>query len=103
MKVPHSRAVRATPTVANITPGARMGLISENLVSIPPEKRMIHNANIPMNCVNSNDSKLMNSKPKNIPTPKNNSNAGAPKRYATLPATTATNSNNAQTNNTFSI
>jgi hypothetical protein len=54
---PHSRAVSATPTVASTTPGPRIGLISENFVSIPPEKRMIQSASIPMNWVNSNDSK----------------------------------------------
>ncbi len=38
-----------TPIVAKITPGPAIGLISVNLVSIPPEKSMILNAITPIN------------------------------------------------------
>jgi hypothetical protein len=48
INAPTNNAVSATPTVARTTPGPRMGLISENLVSIPPVKRMIHSASIPI-------------------------------------------------------
>ncbi len=80
MNPPVTKAVIATPAVASATPGARMGFMAENLVSIPPEKRMMHNATIPMNCVISNDWKLMNFSPKTIPTPRKSNRAGAPKR-----------------------
>ena len=38
------------PKVDSTIPGERMGLISVNLVSIPPENSMILKATIPMNC-----------------------------------------------------
>ena len=40
----------SNPTVARTTPSVAIGLISDILVSIPPENRMILNANMPMNC-----------------------------------------------------
>ena len=103
INTPHSRAVSATPTVASTTPGPRMGRISANLVSIPPEKRMIHSASIPIICVISKDWKSITLRPNSIPTPRKSSNAGAPKRYAALPAITAAKSNMAHTNNIFSL
>ena len=103
MKPSNKQAVIATPSVARVIPGASTGRISLNLVSIPPEKRMIQSASIPMNCVSSNESNDMKCQPKTIPTPRKRSRAGAPNLYASLPATTATNSNNAQTNKIFSV
>ncbi len=41
-------AVMKTPIVARMTPFAITGRISEIFVSIPPEKRMMHNAMVPM-------------------------------------------------------
>ena len=66
-----------------------IGLISDIFVSIPPENKMILNANIPMNCAALG---LLNwmpkpSLPKSIPTPKNSNKAGSPKRKPALPAT----------------
>ena len=49
MNVPTKSAVSVTPNVAITTPGAMMGRISENLVSIPPEKRMMQSASMPIN------------------------------------------------------
>ena len=97
-----TNAVMTTPTVASTTPGPMMGFISENFVSIPPVKRIIHKAIIPTNWVISTERYEMKFKPNNMPTPRNSNSAGAPKRYATLPAITATKSSNAPTNTTFS-
>ena len=80
MNTPVTAAVITTPSVASTIPGARMGRISENLVSIPPEKRIIQRAIIPMNCVSSKDSNLMKCSPNIIPTPMKSNRAGAPKR-----------------------
>ena len=49
MKSPVNNAVRNTPTVERAIPCHRTGLISLNWVSIPPEKRMMLKAIIPMN------------------------------------------------------
>ena len=95
-------SVMTTPAVASTTPGPMMGFISENFVSIPPVKRMMHKAIIPTNWVISTERNEMKFKPNSMPTPRNSNNAGAPKRYATLPAITATKSSNAPTNTTFS-
>ena len=89
--------------MASIIPGSKTGLISENLVSIPPEKRMMLNAIIPINCVSSGELNDSISYPKNTPTPKKSSNAGVPSRYATLPANTATKSSIAPINRKFSV
>ncbi|OPZ25621.1 MAG: hypothetical protein BWZ00_01812 [Bacteroidetes bacterium ADurb.BinA174] len=43
-------AVIKTPNVAKTTPGLITGLISENLVSNPPEKRIIAKQTVPMAC-----------------------------------------------------
>ena len=75
-----TNAVMTTPTVASTTPGPMMGFISENFVSIPPVKRMMHSAIIPTNCVISTERNEMKFSPNNMPTPRKSSNAGAPKR-----------------------
>ena len=49
MNKPVKRAVRNTPTVESTIPGDRMGRISLNLVSIPPENKMTLRATIPIN------------------------------------------------------
>lgn len=46
--IPVSIAVRNTPNVANRIPFAAIGRISEYCVSKPPEKRIIHNATVPI-------------------------------------------------------
>ncbi len=74
------KAVSTTPTVASTTPGPITGRIWAYLVSIPPVKRMTHNAIMPMNCVMSTDRNEIRSHPKIMPTPRNNNNAGAPNR-----------------------
>ena len=51
MKEPVMKVVASTPNVANTIPGPATGLISATLVSIPPENRMMLNANMPMNWV----------------------------------------------------
>ena len=100
--VPGHMNLEKKATVASTTPGPMMGFISENFVSIPPVKRIIHKAIIPTNWVISTERYEMKFKPNNMPTPRNSNSAGAPKRYATLPAITATKSSNAPTNTTFS-
>lgn len=49
MNNPVKSAVRNTPTVESTIPGERIGRISLNLVSIPPENRMTLRATIPIN------------------------------------------------------
>ena len=78
------KVVSSTPSVANVTPGPIMGFMSWYLVSIPPENKMILKAMTPMNWVTFGLSNCICRKgigpshPKNIPTPKNKSNAGRP-------------------------
>jgi hypothetical protein len=47
MNMPVKSAVSKTPAIDRITPGTTTGFISENRVSIPPEKRMMFSAIIP--------------------------------------------------------
>ena len=72
--------VISTPNVAKVTPGAIIGFISLIFVSIPPEKRIMHKATVPIVCVISKLSKWMPnpSTPNNIPTPKKRSKIGTP-------------------------
>ena len=49
MKVPVNKVVRRTPTVESIIPSVSMGRISLNLVSMPPVKRIMLSATIPIN------------------------------------------------------
>ena len=82
MNNPVNNAVNNTPTVDNTIPGVRIGRISVNFVSIPPEKRITLSATIPMNCAvlalwNWNPRPSL---PKIIPTTRNNNKAGTPKR-----------------------
>ena len=79
-KVPRIRAVITTPAVASTTPGPMTGRICENLVSIPPVKRMMHSDVMPRNRVMSTDRNEMKSSPKSMPTPRNSNRAGAPNR-----------------------
>ncbi|MBR2009349.1 MAG: hypothetical protein IJ936_04400, partial [Peptococcaceae bacterium] len=44
-----------TAATGGIIPGSKTGLISENLVSIPPEKSIMLSAIIPINCVSSGE------------------------------------------------
>ena len=96
-------AVITTPAVASTTPGPRMGRISWKEVSIPPVKRMMQSEIIPTNCVISTDRNEMKSRPNSMPTPRKSNSAGAPNRYATFPAITATKSSKAPTSTTFSL
>ena len=43
------KAVINTPAVASTTPSPNTGRISDILVSMPPENRIIHRAKVPMN------------------------------------------------------
>jgi hypothetical protein len=54
-KVASTKAVTATPAVASTTPGPMIGFTSENFVSMPPVKRMMQRAIMPMNCVMSTE------------------------------------------------
>src|SRR5690554_1447411 len=47
---PVKKTVNKTPIVAKMIPWGRMGFISDNFVSIPPEKRMIQSATEPIVC-----------------------------------------------------
>jgi len=50
INAPVKNAVKTTPKVASTTPGNKTGLMSENLVSTPPENSMIESDIMPMNC-----------------------------------------------------
>ena len=94
MKSPVKRAVSNTPTVDKTIPGPKIGLISLNFVSIPPEKRMILKATIPINWASL---ALWNwrpspSLPNAIPTTRNSNKVGTPKRYPVFPTTMLTKS-----------
>ena len=94
IKSPVNRAVSSTPTVESTIPEPNIGFISLNFVSIPPEKRMILKATIPMNCASL---ALWNWSPKPslpniIPTTRNSNNVGTPKRYPVFPTTMLTKS-----------
>ena len=49
IKRPVNKVVKSTPTVESMIPGASTGLMSLNLVSIPPVNRMMLRATMPMN------------------------------------------------------
>ena len=85
-KTPHrarplNSHVSSTPTVASVMPGPSTGLMSTNLVPMPPANRMTHNAMLPSI---SAPSVLLNSmpptpsSPNSIPTARNSSSAGMP-------------------------
>ena len=82
MKTPVRSAVRRTPTVDSTSPGSTTGRIAAILVPMPPEKRMMQRAIIPMNwavCM------LLNwmptpSVPKAMPTRRKISRSGSPNR-----------------------
>ena len=73
-------AVMTTPAVASTIPGPITGRISDNLVSIPPVKRMMQSAIMPTNWVASTEWNEMKLMPNSMPTPRKKSKAGAPKR-----------------------
>ena len=85
---PVATAVMSTPSVARVMPGPRTGLMSDTLVSRPPENRMALNATVPIICATLMLSKWMPrpSLPKSMPTARNKSKAGTPKRLPALPA-----------------
>ena len=91
---PVKRAVSKTPTVESTIPGPKMGLISLNFVSIPPENKMMLNATIPMNCASlaSWNWSPSPSLPNSIPTTRNSNKVGTPKRYPVFPTTMLTKS-----------
>ncbi len=72
-----------------------MGFISVNLVSIPPENKIMLRATMPMNCAslalwNCNPNPSL---PNSMPTTRKSNNAGTPKRYPVLPTMMLTKSN----------
>ena len=85
---PVRNAVIITPIVARITPWAMIGRTSDILVSIPPEKRMIQSAIVPMVCAIciSPNSMPRISEPLNIPTDRKSSRAGTPNLELAFPA-----------------
>ncbi len=104
MQSPVVKEVRNTPSVAKTRPGAITGRISWILVSMPPENRMIQSATVPIVCAVSMLSKWIPSpsEPKTIPTHRNNSNAGTPRRFPALLTTMLTKKSNDTTNITNS-
>ena len=82
MKSPVSSVVSSTPTVESSTPCASTGRISPYFVSMPPVKRMMLKAIMPMNCASCAlwNCKPRPSLPKSMPTSKKRSNVGMPKR-----------------------
>jgi hypothetical protein len=102
---PVNKVVRTTPSVESIIPWAIIGLISLYLVSIPPEKRIMLKAIIPMNWASLT---LLNcrprpSLPKSIPTIRKRSNAGNPNLYPVLLTIILTKSSIEKINSAFSI
>jgi hypothetical protein len=72
--------VSTTPNVDKVKPDERMGLMSENRVSIPPANKITHRAIIPTNwaCLTLLKTMPTPSTPKSIPANKNKSKAGIP-------------------------
>ena len=90
---PVMTAVKSTPTVDRAIPCQRMGLISLYWVSIPPEKRMMLKAIIPMNCAISTLKKWIMPRPlspKAIPTIRKSSRDGIPNLEPVLPTSILT-------------
>ncbi len=82
MNSPVMRAVSSTPTEESIKPGRITGRIAESLVPRPPENNMTLSATMPMNwavCISLNCMPRP-SVPNNIPTIRNMSSKGSPKR-----------------------
>ena len=82
MNSPVSSAVRRTPMVESMSPGTMTGRIAESLVPMPPEKRMMQRAIMPMNWA---ECMLLNwmptpSVPNAMPTSRKMSSSGSPKR-----------------------
>jgi hypothetical protein len=80
MNRPVMMAVRTTPNVDRTMPGSMTGLMSENLVSIPPEKRIMLIATMPiawayLTLLNSIPTP---SEPNTIPTIRNSRRVGTP-------------------------
>ena len=79
---PVSNAVSSTPAVDSTRPGSNTGLISFTFVLMPPEKRMMHNAIMPMNwavCMSLNWMPRP-SVPNPMPTRRNINSRGRPMR-----------------------
>ena len=82
MNAPVSKVVRSTPNVDSTMPGLSTGRMSAYFVSMPPEKRMMLNAIIPMNWASD---ALWNcspspSLPNSMPTTRKSSKVGIPNR-----------------------
>ena len=82
MKRPVKRVVSRTPRVERAIPGFSTGLMSAKLVSIPPVKRMMLRATMPMNWAAFMSWNWMPrpSLPKSMPTNRKSSRVGTPKR-----------------------
>ena len=82
MKPPVSSVVSRTPTVESIIPCAMTGLMSRNLVSIPPVNRMMLRAIMPINWASSalSNSRPRPSVPKPMPTSRKSNKVGIPNR-----------------------
>ena len=105
MNSPVIMAVRTTPKVDNTNPGTTTGLMSENLVSIPPEKRIMLIATIPMAwayfiLLNSIPTP---SEPKSIPTIKKRRRVGTPNLKLSLLTNILTTSSIAPTSRKPSV
>lgn len=104
MNAPVSAVVRSSASVERMSPGASTGLISENLVSIPPVNRMMLRAIIPMNCAPEAEENCSPSPslPNSIPVRRNSNRVGTPKRNPVLLIRIAMNIRTAPSNNIFS-
>ena len=86
MNRPVSAVVSSTPTVDSMMPGRATGRISPSLVSMPPLKRMMLSAMVPMYwaCVALSNWMPSPSVPNSIPATRNINKVGIPNRYPVL-------------------
>lgn len=104
MNAPVRIVVMSNASVERISPGTAMGFISENFVSIPPVKRIMLRAIIPMNCALSGElnSSPIPSLPNIIPVSRKSNRVGTPKRNPVLLMIMLMNTRTAPNNNIFS-
>ncbi len=78
-----TRTLTTTPHVARTLAGANWAEIVFHLVDRPPSMRMSASAKVPMTCASSKSSNSMPTtpSPSRIPTPRNTSSAGSPRRW----------------------
>ena len=86
MKSPVRVVVSNTPTVDSMMPGRATGRMSDSLVSMPPLKRMMLKAMVPMYwaCVALSNWMPIPSVPNSMPATRNINKVGIPNRYPVL-------------------